>query len=450
MKRYRNLKTFFRHVSVILCMTLIGVLAPLFAEAGQKAAPKCNALVSMSNDLYLVTSAGKTLRQFTTDGTSKNFATVSPSGNKVAYTTSQTATTFDVMDQYGQSGTFPMNSGSHSAGGGAADSDSYLTGLSWSSDSTLRLTTFYGKDYAQFRFLRIPDDLAPPVTTAAKSSVEDNCVLKGAGGLVACIDQGGIVSLGGNSNGKGIYSVSGFEGEKPQASFTLHVGQSATPSNAPPYRVTVESVSDNTILLNLDALDPNYAGPEGYVRSGSYLGVRDYKNYDIYGYFATIINAKSGLVRIGIVKSNSPDEPFDMGLAWQPHGQGLLFVRKTNTQTFLDLIQPGRGHVSDHPAKGQGAQWHLAAQVPISLPGKVKSMRFLTPDLLLVNTGDFRGPQFSEVPIHITNGQDDGKPSMTVGAVKSMPATISVTTNGETTQGGVLDWSCPDHGRDSE
>ena len=77
-------------------------------------------------------------------------------------------------------------------------------------------------------------------------------------------------------------------------------------------------------------------------------------------------------------------------------------------------------------------------------------MRFLTPDLLLVNTGDFRGPQYSEVPIHIANGQSNGKPSMTIGAVKSMPVKMTVTANGKPTQAPVLDWSCPDHGRDSE
>lgn len=445
MKKYRNLKISSRSALVILGTALIGALTPLVAQAGQKAAPKCNALVSMSNNLYLVTSTGKTLTQFTTDGIPKNFATISPSGDKVAYATGQTATTFDVVNQYGQVGTFPMSQETNSPSGGTAETSSYLMGLRWNSDSTLRLTAFYGKDYAQFQFLRIPDDLAPPATTDAKSTVDENCVLKETGGLVACIDQGGFVSLGGNSNSKGIYSVSGFEGEKALASFNLHVGQSTTPSNTPPYRVTVVSVSDNKILLSLESPNPEYPAPAGYVKSGSYLGMTDYENDEQYGYFATIINAKSGLVRIDIVKSNTPDEPFDMGLAWQPHGQGLLFVQHTNTQTFLDLIQPGRGHVSDHPAKGQGPQWHLAAQVPISLPGKVESMRFLTPGLLLLNTGDYRGPQYSEVPIHIANGQDNGKPALTVGAVRRMPDKISITTNGKTTQASVLDWSCPRH-----
>lgn len=445
MKKYRNLKASSRSALVILGTALIGALTPLVAQAGQKAAPNCNALVSMSNNLYLVTSAGKTLTQFTTDGTSKNFATISPSGEMVAYTTRQTATTFDVVNQYGQAGTFPMNQETNSASGGTADTSSYLMGLRWSSDSTLRLTTFYGKDYAQFQFLRIPDNLAPPATTAAKSTVDENCVLKEAGGLVACIEQSGFVSLGSNANGKGIYSVSRFKSVTPLASFNLHVGASTTPSNAPPYRVTVVGISGNTILLSLDALNPKYPGSAEYVKSGSYMGVTDYKNSDTYGYFATIINAKSGLVRIDIVKSNTPDEPFDRGLAWQPHGQGLLFVQRTNTQTFLDLIQPGRGHVSGHAANGQGPQWHLAAKVPISLPGKVQSMRFLTPDFLLLNTGDFRGPQYSEVPIHIANGQDNGKPALTVGAVSPMPEKISITTNGKTTQASVLDWSCPSH-----
>lgn len=445
MKTHRNLEESYRYAAAILGTALIGILTPCAAQAGKQAAPKCNALVSVSNDLYLVTPTGKILKQFTSDGMPKNFATVSPSGNKVAYTTDQTATTFEVANQYGQMGTFPMNSGTHSATGGTTDSSSYLMGLRWNASNIIRLTAFYGKDYAQFRFLRIPDDLSPPATTAAKSTVEQNCILKEAGGLVACIDQSGQVSLGGDSNGIGLYFVPRFKGVTPLASFNLHVGESTTPSNAPPYRVNVVGISDNTIMLSLDALNPKYAGPAGYVKSGSYMGVTDYENGGVYGYFATVINAKSGLVRIDIVKSDIPDDPVDMGLAWQPHGQGLLFVQHTDTQTFLDLIQPGRGDVSGHPAKGQGPQWHLAAQASIALPGKVQSMRFLTPGYLLLNTGDYRGPKYSGVPVHIANGENNGEPSLTIGTVSPMPATISVTNNGKTTQTSVLDWSCPSH-----
>lgn len=445
MRTHRTWKVSTHFVVVALGAALIGVLAPLSAQAGQSAAPTCSALVSMANDLYLVTSSGKMLEQFTSDGTSKSFATLSPNGDKVAYTTDQTATTFDVVNKYGQVGTFPMNSGGRNASAGTANANSYVMGLHWSAGSTLRLTAFYGKNYAQFQFLRIPDDLSPPARMASKSTVGQNCVLKKMGGLVACIDQSGFVSLGGGDNGKSIYSVSGFKGVTPLASFNLHVGESTTPSNAPPYRVTVVGISDSTILLSLDTLNPKYPGSAEYVKSGSYMGVTDYENYDVYGYFATIINAKSGLVRIDIVKSNTPDEPFDMGLAWQPHGQGLLFVQYTNTQTFLDLIQPGRGHTNSHPPHGQGPQWHLAAQVPISLPGKVQSMRFLTPSLLLLNTGDFRGPQYREVPIHIANGRDNGKPTLTVGTMTQLPDTISVTANGKAAQASVLDWSCTSH-----
>ena len=433
------------HQSVTALSTaVLALLAPLAAHAGQSAPLTCNALVSFRNDLYLASPDGKALTRFTSDGTPKFFAALASTGDKVAYTTSQTANTFRVTNESGQHGTFSIYPGSKDTSSNGTPTDSYIMGLSWESHNALRVTTFFGKDYAQFDFQRIPRSMAPPASSAAKSAIELNCVLKNTGGPVACMDQAGFVSLGGLLMSKSIYSVSQTKAGAPLESFTVHVGKSATPQVGPPFKITIESISKNKLMVNMDALKPEYAsgGYETQIDNGSYVAETDDATNTVFLYSATIINAKAGLVRIKISKDNSPDVSTDMGLAWQPHGQGLLFVQHTGKQTYLDLIQPGRGHVSGHPAKGQGPKWHLAAQVPVTLPGKVRSMRFLTPSLLLLDTGDFRGHQYGELPIQIANGRNHGKPSLSVGKVNPLPATRTVKINGKSETGNVLDWSC--------
>ncbi len=430
MSMYMNWKAPASRASIILASAMMGVFAPVAAQAKQSS-PTCDALVTIAGDLYLVNSAGKVLTRFTTGGVTADFATLSPDGDKVAYATDQTANTFKVVNKFGQKGSFPLS----------LSNNSYLMGLKWNANDVLRATKFWGKNYAQFAFLRIPEDLSPPAPTAAKSVMEDNCVLKGNGEKVACIDTGGIVSLGGGvNNGQGVFGVSGYEGVKPEESFTLSVGQSATTTETElAYKVSLKRIDKDGITLRITRPDGNWEQPT-LTNGGSIGPPPPYE--DEWGFFVTLLNKKPGWVRVDVIKSDAPVIKFDQGIAWQPHGQGLVFIQRTNTQTFLDLIQPGRGHVSGHPAKGQGAQWHLAAQVPVSWPGNVQSMRFLTPTLLLLNTGSSQEPSYSEVPIHIANGQDNGKPALTVGTVTPLPTTILTTTNGKTTQAPVLDWSC--------
>jgi hypothetical protein len=232
--------TFAIGAHTILAATMIAALVPLAAQAGQSRASTCAAWVSVSNDLYLVNSTGKVLTQFTSDGTPKTFATLSPNGDKIAYASGQTANTFEVVNKFGQQGVFAINLSGQSTNSNNDTANNYLTGLSWTSNNTLRLVKSFGKDYAQFEFRRISDDLSSPSSETAKPAVEQNCVIKGGGGLVACIDQAGDVSLGGNLNGESIYSVSGFKDVTPLESLTAHVGEGVTPQVGPPYKVTID------------------------------------------------------------------------------------------------------------------------------------------------------------------------------------------------------------------
>jgi len=442
MKTSLNWKAFATRASMTLSATLIGALAPLAAQAGRPSPPICNALVSWGSNLYLASPSGKALAQFTSDGAPKVLASLSPDGSKVAYALNKTASAYSVANRFGQSRTYQVFPKGKSVDYVDPNS-SYLMGLKWNTNNVVRLTAFGGRNNALFQFRRIPNGPSSPTSPAAEPALELNCVLKKEGGPVACMDKQGFVSLG-RALDNSIYSVAQTKVSAPLESFTVRVGKSATPQVGPPFKITIESISKNKLMVNMDALKPEYAsgGYETQIDNGSYVAETDYATNAVYLYSATIINATTGQVRIDISKDNTPEVSTDMGLAWQPHGQGLVFVQRTNKQAFLDLIQPGRGHVSGHPAKGQGPKWHLAAQAPVSLPGKVRSMRFLTPSLLLLDTGDFRGHQYSALPIHIANGRNHGKPSLSVGKVKPLPATRTVKINGKSETGKVLDWSC--------
>ncbi|MGH6836378.1 MAG: hypothetical protein ACREC9_12720 [Methylocella sp.] len=66
------------------------------AEAGGN--PKCNALVQVTNDLYLVNDSGATIARFTTDGLPKQSTSISPNGHKVAFISAAAQNTFVVAD----------------------------------------------------------------------------------------------------------------------------------------------------------------------------------------------------------------------------------------------------------------------------------------------------------------------------------------------------------------
>lgn len=442
MSTYRPWTQIASRAGIIAVSALFGVLAPLAAQA--KPSSGCYALVPAADALQLVTPNGKVLANFPTGGASADFATLSPKADKVAYASGESAKTIEVVNQFGQQGSFPLNASNDTDELAYEKVMGYLMELAWNSDNVLRVTRFGGKDFPLFEFRRIPEDLSPPAPLIKKASTSDNCVLKGDGEQLACIARDGAVYLGGGgSSGQSIFVVSAFDGVKPQESFTLGVGQSATTTTTElAYKLTLKKIDKNGITIRITT--PSGYWEQSLLSSGNYdFGAPAPYEYE-YDFSVTLINKKPAQVRVDVTKSKSnfPKNPFDLGLTWQPHGEGLLFIQQTKTQTFLDLIQPGRGRVNGHPAKGQGAQWHLAAQVPISAPSAVQSMRFLTPTLLLMDTGSPEGPSYSEATIHIANGQENGKPSLTVGTVKSLPAKIAVTTNGKTIQASVLDWSC--------
>ncbi len=436
MRKHPNYSALIRRKGIALSIGLVTVLAPCAALAGDPPAQTCNALVSIANNLYLVDNAGKMLVQFTSDGTTKAVAALAPDGTKVAYVTPDlSAQTYEVVNEFRQQGTYPIYEVPKRDDPHGFVARSTFQSLSWASRDVLGVMNSAGKDYGYFLFRRIPDDLSPAARLIAKPSMADGCAVQPRGHELACIDSGGSVFWdGGNTSGQNVFSVSGFEGIKPEESFTLGVGESAnTQGTTPSYTVTLISVDKNEITLRISP--PNGAWEQPNIENGGYTTNLPVLDYNTYGFFATIVNRKAGLVRIDAVKSYSPDNIFDPALTWTPDGHGLLLIRRTNTQAALYLISPGG---EDHRWKeGRDDRWTLTAQVPINLPGTINSMRFATPSLLLLKDEQ---NQFSEVPIEISHS--DGTETLSLGAVTALPSTLTVSLNGTSTQGAVLDWSC--------
>lgn len=443
MRKYANYSAFIRRKSIALGTGLVIAFTPCIALAGDLPAQTCNALVSITNDLYLVSNTGQVLVQFTSDGTTKAAETISPDGDRVAYVTPDlSAQTYEVVNAFKQQGTYPIYTVPHRDDPYGFIAQSAFQSLSWATRNVLAVTNSAGKDSDYFLYRRIPRNMSPDARLAAKPSMGDNCALQSTSERLACIDSDGFVYLdGGDVTGKKVFSVSGFKGIKPEESFTLGVGESAnTQGTTPSYTVTVISVDKNEVTLRISP--PSGVWEQPTIENGGYATNLPVLDNGIYGFFVTIVNQKTDLVRIDVVASDSPDNIFDPALAWTPDGNDLLLIRRTNSQTFLYLISKGE---KDHRWKnGEGDRWMLTAQASINLPSMIIYMRFATPSMLLLENAQ---NQFSEVPIEISHSR--GSNTMTLGAVTILPMTVPVSINGASVQGSVLDWSCKTQSRDN-
>lgn len=450
MTHHTNWKEFVRRATAVLGAAMISALAPVAAQAGQSAAPTCNALISIANNPYLVTSSGKTITQFTSDGAAKGYVAISPNGSKVVYTTQGSSeTTYEVVDTYGRQGSYRLYSPQidhNSSASGDYGAKGALMGLSWSSNDVIRLEKHVSPTASRFEFHRINKDLTGTAPLVGSAGSGDSCSLARNGDRLACVQEGEDGAEGDIVvDGKGIFSESKFKGVSPLVSYSLAKGESINTPGNPSFKVQVLGFHKKSVGLKITL--SNGLWEKMYVPKGLPLTVPGVQ--EDYAFFATITNANSGLVRVEEVKIPASESTiFDPAIAWQPHGPGLLLIRRAGNQATLNLIQPRENGEHSHRGRGRGHEWSLVAKTPIDMPNTVQMMRFITPSMLLLQT---ENGQFDEVFIHIANGSENGRPAMTVRGPKPMPATIAVTRNGKTTQATVLGWSCKaPHGDDDD
>src|ERR1044072_4197472 len=121
----------------ILAMASVLVLPPgsiSVAHAAQPSAseaPTCNALVDVTNDLFLVDENGALIRRFTNDGLPKRSASLAPDQNRVAFIPDMARHAFNVVNGDGLQRSVSVPNKVRVAG--------EFVGVSWSSDDVVRL-----------------------------------------------------------------------------------------------------------------------------------------------------------------------------------------------------------------------------------------------------------------------------------------------------------------------
>ncbi len=325
--------------TLILVAALIGTPFLAGAQAQTKDNPVCSALVEVANDLYLVDATGKSLTQFTSDGSPKDSPSLAPDGSKVAFIPSTLPNTFTVADASGRSNSYPAVIPGHDDDSGNSTSSSNsptapLIGVDWAAEDVVRLDKHIGKDTDRFEFYKLPETNFSSPRRAARSAL--------AGGVAAPI-QG-----------------------------------------VPGVQVKVTSIVGGvTLYVTL----PTGNWIQSRVNPGDFLTVK--LEHQTLGLFPTIAG---GVVKVAVLSSTPGPDAFNSPLAWwlrdrDDDDRSLVIVTNSATGPMLTVLRAEDDH-----------RTRVLAQAPLSLQGSVNVMRFVTPSLLYLETFS----TFGIVPVQIT------------------------------------------------
>ena len=445
-----------RRWGALLSAALISILMPLIARAEQPTGPACDALVSVTNNLYLVTAAGAMVAQFTTDDTAKTYATVSPSGHRVAFVIPSSDdhefNNYYVADRDGNQWSFPVDNQSRSLKDqtGVTSGDAGpLMELWWNSNDVLRLTQHVSPSVSVFQFRRVEERLTDQ-NRRVRVGFGAGCVMRKVGGAVACV-QDTTVRVGNQS----VFYDSGFP-STPIASFTLARGDSVTTVGSPSFTVKFVGLYRNEIGIDVTSAVAPAVGGTTYLPPGNHF-LTLWRNSVQYGFSAHLVDPSTGRVQVEEFLGRSAGTSiFDSAIAWQPERSRLLLIHREGDQVGLYLIQPSEGQwnagaqhnetgssgndQNGHPRGGKEHSWNLVAQAPIKIAGHIESMRFVAPSDLLLQGVD---GTFSWVPVEIGAGTwRHHNQTLTVGAVTPLPSMITASINGSSLRTKVLDWAC--------
>ena len=406
-----------RRLSYALGATAVGALLPLVAFGNPVAtSPECDALVAITNNLYLVDGSGRPLTQFTSDGLAKDQPTVAPDGRRVAWLVAGPSdSTYTILDSSGHQVTLNPHATDRPGDDQAA---APLMALAWSSADVVQLTKHEGPSASRFEYHQIGSQTssAPLVGQLGAGTA---CAQHGE---VACVQDGEI-----QVSGSPVFDQAPNTGATPQTSVTLAKGSTAVLSGTPAFTVQILGFSGDTIGLQVTG--PNGTGAKEWVPAGVPLNM-DWK-FITYSFTATQVDPQAGTVRVDEFVDGDQPAAFDPAITWSLEGHDLLAVYRSNGQAVLYLVRPG----------SQGSSWSLTAQVPLSITAMVDSMRFVSPSTLLLHTADGK---FSELPVTITQGQSGHGPALMLGAVNTLPQSLQVVLDpaAPAAQAKVLDWAC--------
>lgn len=395
-------------------------LGVLMLMAGPNAFPatyptlSCKALVSVSNDLYLVSDDGTPLARFSSDGLDKHFETLSPDGSKVAYILDSRPDGIIITDSDGRSATLLADE-NHSNGP--------FVGLQWATDNVLQMNHHFGINNEAFTFFRVVDHLRDgkqieqikrPVLNPATGVW---CAISPTSHEPVCVSDPDV-----QVNGRLVYSYLDFDFNKPlELLENLGVGMTVLTQTNPSVQVQVTSL-DQGVTLRIISPDGNWE--QSRVPSGDIFQV--VVDGQRYGFLPTIIDAKRGNVKIAVLEGKvEGTRVLDPTVAWR-HDEVAV----------IELTERGRTLVL--LAKRVGGWMPVASGLlPIQQP--INSMRFVSPSTLLLQSEQGFAVVTANMPWPI---RASGLTTITFGDVITLKnrLDVNVTTPATTTE--VLSWSC--------
>ena len=429
-----------RRLSCTFGAATVGAMFPLTVLADtSSASPVCNALALVTNNLYLVDGSGSPLLQFTSDGLTRDHSTVAPDGHRIAWlTASQSDDTYQVRDAWGHEDSFDPHADDRSGDVSAAGP---LMGVAWSSNGVLQLEKHEGPQASRFEYHRIDGhDSTAPLVGQPGTGVA--CTQHGD---VACVQDAEI-----QVNGVPVFDQAPFSGGMPQASVIVAKGATATMPGTSGFTVQILGFSGNTIGIQITY--PNGQFKQQYVPAG--VSVKVTWKFVNYGFTATLVDPQAGSVRIDEFLESDQPAAFDPAIAWTPVDHGLLTVYRDHGQAVMYLVRPGQDEDGQHdhadhskssPHDGHShddnnsrSGWSLVAQAPLPVTSVIKSMRFISSSMLLLQTDD---GHFSELPVVMSQGH---AAALSLGQATVLPQTLQVTLDPNTApvQAQVLDWAC--------
>jgi hypothetical protein len=401
--------------SPLLPLLITGLFAAPIAGRTQTAS-SCEALVQVTNNLWLVKADGSPIAQVTNDAQFKTAAALNPSGNLIAFAGKDAPMDVTLVD-----------AGGRLVGDVDLKASDAITGLKWLNPNLLSAQEHVGPEASRYHFVQL--GAANAVTVLQVPAADgSSCAASPSANDVACLVGAVAVEL----NGRRIYttpSVLPFATTVEQ--IDAAVGTSVTTSTSPQFRVDVGRISaGNVVQLRVTTADGLWT--EQYVPAGDALNVAFSDTTDATPRYAVLptVTSNTGVVRLAILRLPASDYALEGGIAWDPRGKRMAVVAVSpGGQRSWLLLNKEMGQAA---AVGTGA---IDANEPLPIAGPVQSIAF-TSDTHLRIVG---ASQVFDKDIP-AQGKVPSGGAYTLSS--ALPQKLTVNVGGTTAVVDVKGWSC--------
>jgi len=352
-------------IPTTLCWMIVIIWSRL--ASAQIESQKCEALVQLQNDLWLVQQDGNPLSRLTNDGMSKFASAISPDGTRIGYSWGSSGNNVRLVDNNG---------------GYLGDIDfsvrDAITDLKWINANLLRAAEHVAPTYSKYYFVNVPtdSDFSRKLRQVAQAE-GSNCTLSSIHRKVACV-QGDTITI----NNKIIYYVPDkFTAKTVLQTLNIDLGAAIITATDPSFKLEVKEIYDKTVALKVTS--PDGLWKLEYVRIGDTMPVT-VVGYDsaggrpsIYGFTPTIDNKKSGFVTVKVSKSTTGSFYFEGDIAWDLHGRHIAAV-EANDAGQRSLLILDRHHSDDDNEHNEHDENTTSARVSVPIDGPIKSVEFIS------------------------------------------------------------------------